>query len=212
MTPPSATTDAAPAWLAACSITGIAEVLPMRVGSRASQALFEAAGLLDAWRQRPRGLVADAELRRLHRVLRETLGLPTARAVARDAGARAADHLLATHLPRWKQSLLRRLPAAWAARALGAELRRLAWTFAGDGEVRVQPGRPTVVTIRGNPLCKGVQAAEPGCDFVCALLERLAVVLVDPGCRAVETDCESCGAPACRFELRWSRRAGPPAT
>mgnify|MGYP000305274234 CR=1 FL=1 len=44
--------------------------------------------------------------------------------------------------------------------------------FAGDGEVSLRAGRPAVVTIRGNPLCKGVQAAEPGCDFVCALLER----------------------------------------
>lgn len=203
MTPPSAATDAAPTWLAGSSVTGIAEVLPMRVGSRASQALFEAAGLLDAWRQRPQCKVADAELRRLHRVLRDALGLPTARAVARDAGVRAADHLLALHVPRWRQMLMRCLPAALAVRALGRELRRLAWTFAGDGEVQVHPGRLTVVTIHGNPLCKGVQASEPGCDFVCALLERLATVLVCPGCRVVETDCESCGAPACRFELRW---------
>jgi hypothetical protein len=134
MTAPSAATDAAPAWLAGSSITGIAEVLPMRVGSRASQTLFEAAGLLDAWRQRPQGKVADAELRRLHQVLRDALGLPAAREVARDAG---------------------------------------------------------------------VRAAEPACDFVCALLERLASVLVRAGCRVVETDCESCGAAACRFELRW---------
>lgn len=203
MTPSSAATDAAPAWLAGSSITGIAEVLPMRVGSRASQTLFEAAGLLDAWCQRPQGKVGDAELRRLHQVLREALGLPTARAVARDAGARAADHLLAMHVPRWRQALLRRLPAAWAVRALRGELLRLAWTFAGDGEVQVHPGRPTVVTIRGNPLCKGVQSAEPACDFVAALLERLATVLVRPGCRVIETDCESCGAPGCRFELRW---------
>jgi len=203
MTAPSAATDAAPAWLAGSSITGIAEVLPMRVGSRASQTLFEAAGLLDAWRQRPQGKVADAELRRLHQVLRDALGLPAAREVARDAGVRAADHLLAAHVPRWRQALLRRLPAAWAARVLGVELRRLAWTFAGDGQVQVHPGRPTVVTIRGNPLCKGVRAAEPACDFVCALLERLASVLVRVGCRVVETDCESSGAAACRFELRW---------
>lgn len=203
MTPPTPATDTAPAWLAGCSITGIAEVLPMRVGSRASQTLFESAGLLDAWRQRPQGKVADAELRRLHRVLRDALGLPAAREVARDAGSRAADHLLAVHLPRWRQALLRRLPAVLAVRTLRHELLRLAWTFAGDGLVQVQPGRPTVITVRGNPLCKGVQAAEPGCDFVCALLERLATVLMGRPCRVVETDCESCGAPACRFELRW---------
>lgn len=199
MTPPAAETTA-PAWVAGSSIAGVAEVLPMRVGSRAAQGLFEAAGLLDAWRRPPRGKVADGELRRLHQVLRDTLGLPEARAVARDAGTRAADRLLAEHIPRARQALMRGLPAALAQRLLQADLGRLAWTFAGDARVRVQSG---LVTIRGNPLCKGVQAAEPGCDFVCALLERLFVVLVNPRCRVVETACESCGDPECRFELRW---------
>jgi hypothetical protein len=80
-------------WVAASSIAGVAEVLPMRVGSRASQTLFEDAGLLEAWHRPPQDKVADDELRRLHRVLRDNLGLPTARAVARDAGGRAADEL-----------------------------------------------------------------------------------------------------------------------
>ena len=191
---------APPAWVAGSSIAGVAEVLPMRVGSRASQSLFEAAGLLDAWRRPPQDKVADDELRRLHQVLRDTLGLPEARAVARDAGTRAADRLLAEHIAAPRQALMRRLPATLAERLLQTDLHRLAWTFAGDAEVRLSHG---LLTIRGNPLCKGVQAAEPGCDFVCALLERLFVVLVHPGCRVVETACESCGAPECRFELRW---------
>ena len=40
--------------------------------------------------------------------LRDTLGLPEARAVARDAGTRAADRLLADHLPHARQALMRR--------------------------------------------------------------------------------------------------------
>ena len=194
---------ATPAWVAGSSIAGVAEVLPMRVGSRAAQALFEAAGLLDAWRRPPADKVADDELRRLHQALRDTLGLPVALAVARDAGTRAADHLLARHLPRERQWLMRHLPAALAAPLLRAELLRLAWTFAGDGVVAVLGGARPVVTVRGNPLCKGVHAMEPGCDFVCALLERLYAVLVHPDARVVEVACESCGAPECRFELRW---------
>ena len=200
---PSTAEVASTAWVAGSSIAGVAEVLPMRVGSRAAQALFEAAGLIDAWRRPPQDRVADDELRRLHRALRDTLGLPVALAVARDAGTRAADHLLAHHLPRARQLLLRRLPAALAARLLRADLLRLAWTFAGDGSVCVLPGTPPVVTIRGNPLCKDVHAPEPGCDFVCALLERLFAVLVHPAARVVEVACESCGAPECRFEVRW---------
>ncbi len=175
----------------------------MRVGSRAAQALFEAAGLIDAWRRPPQDRVADDELRRLHRALRDTFGLPVALAVARDAGTRAADHLLRQHIPAWRQRLMRRLPAPLAAALLREDLLRLAWTFAADGEVRIEAGRPVQVTIRGNPLCKGVRASEPGCDFVCAVLERLYAVLVHPAARVVETDCESCGAPECRFEVRW---------
>lgn len=194
---------AAPVWVAGSSIAGVAEVLPMRVGSRAALALFEAAGLLDAWRRPPADRVADEELRRLHQALRDTLGLPVALAVARDAGTRAAEHLLSHHLPRGLQVLMRSLPAALAARLLRRQLLRLAWTFAGDGEVAVSVDARPVVSIRGNPLCKGVHAMEPGCDFVCALLERLYAVLVHPGARVVEVACESCGAPACRFELRW---------
>jgi divinyl protochlorophyllide a 8-vinyl-reductase len=206
-TVPSNAIAAAPGcWVAGSSIAGVAEVLPMRVGSRASLALFEAAGLLHAWHRPPQDKVGDDELRRLHQVLRDALGLPTARAVARDAGRRAADHLLAHHLPRLRQRLMRRLPAAWAAVLLRADLRRLAWTFAGDGQLTVHAGQPAVITIRGNPLCKGVQAAEPGCDFVCALLERLFAVLVHPDCQVVEVACESCGAPECRFDVRWQRR------
>jgi divinyl protochlorophyllide a 8-vinyl-reductase len=200
---PAASAADSPSWLAGSSIAGVAEVLPMRVGSRAAQGLFEAAGLLDAWRTPPQDRVADAELRRLHRVLQDALGLPVAREVARDAGTRAAEQLLARHIGPLRQRLMRSLPAPLAAALLRADLRRLAWTFAGDGEVTLSAGRPGVVTIRGNPLCKGVQAAEPGCDFVCALLERLFTVLVHPACRVVETACESCGAPACRFEVRW---------
>jgi divinyl protochlorophyllide a 8-vinyl-reductase len=189
--------------LAASSISGVAAVLPMRVGSRAAQALFEAAGLLQAWHRPSADPVPDAALRRLHAVLRDALGIPTARAVARDAGTQAAEELLARHIGRTRQRLMRRLPARAAAVLLRADLRRLAWTFAGDGELGLSAGQPALVTIRGNPLCKGVKAAEPGCDFVSALLERLFTVLVHPRCQLVETACESCGAPACCFEVRW---------
>lgn len=213
-------------WMGDIGVAGVAEVLPMRMGSRAALALLDAVGLGARARAvfdgAARGAtdpatdpatnraahptaqrVADAELRALHRALRDTLGLPEARAVARDAGTRAADHLMAHHLPRAWQRLLRHLPAPLAARLLWRVLQPHAWTFAGDGQLALQPGRPWVLSIRGNPLCRGVLAAEPGCDFVSALLERLFRVLVHPRCQVVETACEACGAPACRFELRW---------
>ena len=74
-----------------------------------------------------------------------------------------------------------------------------------------------------NPALELVGEAESGEEAV-ILAQRLRpdVVLMDlkmggmdgvtatrqvrekcPGCRVIETDCESCGAPGCRFELRW---------
>jgi divinyl protochlorophyllide a 8-vinyl-reductase len=195
----------APVWLAGSAINGVAEVLPMQIGSRASQALFEAAGLLQAWRERPHDRVADAQWRQLQQVLQDSLGLPLARAVARDAGTHAADALLARHVAPWRRALWRRLPAAVALRLLARELPRWAWTFVGDAELQLHAGRPAVVTVRGNALCRGVRAAEPNCHYVCALLERLFTVLVHPHGQVVETACEAQGDAACRFELHWRR-------
>ncbi len=204
MAPPAFTADAAaPTWVAGCSIAGVADVLPMRLGSRASLGLLESAGLAQAWRGVPAERASDVEVRRLHRVLREQLGTSVARAVARDAGERAADHLAARLVPPAMQTVLRGLPASLAARLLLGRLRREAWTFAGDAQVEVLAGRPAVVTVRGNPFCKGVHSDDPSCDFVCAMLERWFTLWVHPRARAVEVACESTGASACRFEIRW---------
>lgn len=191
---------AALAAMAGMGVSGVAEVLPMRVGSRASLTLFEAAGLADAWHRSRREPLADEQLRRLHRALRDQLGLPAATAVARDAGVRAAEVLLAHHIGSGCQALLRRLPARLAERLLQRELLRLSWAFAADAHVQLAPGR---LTVQGSPLCRGVRSDTPSCDFVCALVERLYAVLVHPDARCVERACESCGAPACEFTIGW---------
>lgn len=188
------------AAMAGMGVAGVAEVLPMRVGSRASLALFEAAGLAEAWHSADRAPLSDEQLRRLHRALREQLGLPAASAVARDAGARAAEVLLAHHIGPLHQAVLRRLPARLAERGLQRELARLSWAFAADARVRLEPGR---IAVQGSPLCRGVRSDTPACDFVCALIERLYAVLVHPHARCVEIACESCGAPECVFDIGW---------
>jgi divinyl protochlorophyllide a 8-vinyl-reductase len=80
---------------------------------------------------------------------------------------------------------------------------RNAWTFAGSGQFRARAGRPVVLTIRGNPLCKDLRTDEPSCDFYAGTFERLFEVLVHRNAKVREVACESCGDPECRFEIRW---------
>jgi divinyl protochlorophyllide a 8-vinyl-reductase len=185
------------------AITRVAEVLPVFVGSRTTAQLFEAAGLADYLRHPPQDMVEEGEVSRLHTVLRARLGDDLAGQVARRAGLRTADYLLAHRIPKAVQALLKMLPAPLAARVLLAAIRRNAWTFSGSGVFVAKAGQPCVLTIAGNPLCKGVSAAEPSCSFYAATFERLFRVLVHRDARVVETACEACGADACCFEVRW---------
>ena len=185
------------------AITRVAEVLPALLGEQGTRRLFDAAGLGAYLRSPPQDMVDETEVARLHAVLRQLLGPQVAGQVARSAGMRTADYLLAHRIPRPVQWVLKRLPPALAARVLLQAVSRHAWTFAGSGHFSARAGRPCVLTIRDNPLCRGVNTAQPACEFYTATFERLFQVLVHPAVQAVETHCEARGDRCCRFELRW---------
>lgn len=185
------------------AITRVAEVLRERLGEATAKRLFGRAGLLPYLTQPPQAMVDEAEVTRLHQVLREGLGTAQALQVAREAGTRTAEYLLAHRIPRPAQAVLKRLPPALAARALLSAIGGHSWTFAGSGRFRAQAGHPVVLSITNNPMCRGAALAEPGCDFYAATFERLFRVLVHPSSTVVETHCEACGDPMCRFEVRW---------
>lgn len=185
------------------AITRVAEVLPPHVGSAATWALFDSVGLVRHLRQPPQDMVDEEEVRQLHGALRAQLGCERAAAVARDAGLRTADYLLAQRIPRPVQAVLKRLPAALAARVLLAAITRHAWTFAGSGHFQARAGSPVVLIIRDNPMCRGVHADAPACDYYAAVFQRLFQVLVHPRSRVHEVACEACGDAECRFEIRW---------
>ena len=87
-----------------------------------------------------------------------------------------------------------------------AAIGRNAWTFAGSGRFSAAApagGPPVVLTIRGNPLCRGLATAAPACDYYAATFERLFRVLVQRAPQVLEAACEACGDPECRFEIRW---------
>ncbi len=185
------------------AITRVAEVLPGRVGARRTLDLFERAGLAHHLRQPPERMVDENEVMRLHGVLRDELGPPLAREVAREAGLRTADYLLGNRIPKPAQALMKGLPAALAARVLLAAISGHSWTFAGSGRGTARAGRPVLLEIRNNPLARGVSAAEPACAFYAATFESLFRTLVRHDAEVVEVSCEACGDDACRFEVRW---------
>lgn len=185
------------------AIVRVAEVLPGYVGTAAARELFERAGIARYLRAPPEGMVDEAEVLRLHGELRASLGGAVAAEVARRAGLLTADYLLAHRIPRPVQALLKALPAPLAARVLLRAIARHAWTFAGSGRFSARAGRPCVLTIRDNPLCRGVHADAPVCDFYAATFERLFRILVHREARVREVACEARGDAECRFELDW---------
>jgi len=186
------------------AIIRVAEVLPLRVGSSATRELFERAGLLRYLQQPPQQMVEEAEVRQLHRTLREALDPAQAREVAAAAGRATADYLLAYRIPSPLQRVLRLLPAGLSARVLLAAVARNAWTFVGSGVFTARVGRPVVLTIRQNPLCQDLQADTPACDYYAGTFERLFQQLVHRRSRVREVACEACGDAECRFEIGWA--------
>jgi divinyl protochlorophyllide a 8-vinyl-reductase len=57
--------------------------------------------------------------------------------------------------------------------------------------------------IADNPVVRGETAATPVCHWHSAVFAGLFAALVDPHTQVIETACCACGAPACRFEVRW---------
>jgi divinyl protochlorophyllide a 8-vinyl-reductase len=57
--------------------------------------------------------------------------------------------------------------------------------------------------IRSNPLCRGLVADVPSCDFYTATFQSLFTALVHPNAQVTEVACEARGDPECRFEISW---------
>jgi divinyl protochlorophyllide a 8-vinyl-reductase len=189
------------------AIIRLAEALRPQVGDVVTERIFDRAGLMPYLDQPPDRMVDEVEVTRLHQAMLKTVGPTMARQVARDAGRRTGDYLLAHRIPKPAQWLLRRLPPTLAARLLIASIAGHAWTFAGSGAFAARVGDPVVLTIRGNPMCKGAQESEPSCHFYAATFERLFRALVHRQTEVIEVACEARGDAECRFELNWPRQA-----
>lgn len=186
------------------AITRVAEALRLLGDEAAVRRVFGRAALAAYVDAPPQAMVDEAEVVALHAALRAELGAGTARQVAADAGRRTADYLLAHRIPALAQRVLRALPAGLAARLLLRAIGAHAWTIAGSGQFSARNVSGGVqLTIRHNPLCRGLRSAEPACDFYTAVFQRLFTVLVHPAAWVTESACEARGDPACVFDIRW---------
>ena len=185
------------------AITQVAAVLTGYIGRRGTTDLFASVALAHHLTEPPQAMVDESDVRRLHGALRGWLGPTLARQVARSAGERTAAYLLAHRIPRPVQWLLRALPAGLAARVLMAAISRHAWTFAGSGQFTVETGPPLVLVIRNNPMCAGMSATVPACEFYAATFQTPFAALVQRRTRVREIACEACGDEACRFVVSW---------
>lgn len=197
--------DAGPARIGPNAIIRVAEALRAQLGEQVTAELFGNVGLGHYLQTMPGHMVDEREVIALHQFLRPSLGAARARAVSREAGVRTADYLLAKRIPRPAQLVLRLLPPALASRVLLRSIGGHSWTFAGSGHFHAGSGYPVRLSIADCPLCRGVTAAEPVCDYYAATFEHLYRALVSPRATVVETACEAMGAPACVFEIRWKR-------
>jgi divinyl protochlorophyllide a 8-vinyl-reductase len=181
------------------AILQLVTVLETEIGTAQTARMLALSGI--AARPDPAmGLIDEAPVARLHQRLRQDLPDAAAR-LARAAGARTGDYILAHRIPSPAQWGLRHLPASLSARLLSRAIARHAWTFCGSGEFRVLHTAPPVFAIFDNPVVRGERSGRPLCHWHAAVFETLFQALCGPGWRAVETQCCAQGAASCQFAL-----------
>lgn len=185
------------------AVTRVMDVLREELGESELPRLLALAGIAAYLRNPPEQMVDEREVTRLHEVLRDEIGLPGALRLAREAGVRTGDYLLAHRIPAPAQRVLSWLPPRLASRALLGAIQRHAWTFAGSGDLRVRLPYPPQLSIAGCCICRGATSGQPLCDYYAAAIERLFRILVHPSAQVAETACQATGADACTFRITW---------
>ncbi len=167
-----------------------------------TRAVFARAGLTEFIDHPPTDMVEEDSVALVYRALFEHLDHRNASAIARDAGRRTADYVMANRIPVNVRRLLKLLPGPIAALLLLSAIARHAWTFAGSGTLSVQKGSPIIIEITANPLAIG------HCAWHTAVFERMFRTLVSRHMRVDHAACCGEGAPSCRFEIATLSRIG----
>lgn len=163
-----------------------------------AEAVFIGAGhgaLLDT---PPSAMIDEAVPAALFATTYDTLPPRMADKALRAAGVGTADYIIANRIPWFAKVLLRVLPNSVAAPLLLRAIQASAWTFAGSGTCKVEPGpsgQPHVISIKANPL------AARDCVWHRAVFQRLFERLVGTNASVHHTACRHDGDAVCRFEI-----------
>jgi divinyl protochlorophyllide a 8-vinyl-reductase len=186
------------------AVVQLAAALRASPSPAAAANVFSTAGLARLLASPPDAMIDESIPARLFAALWQVLPPEQAAVIAQDAGIRTGNYILANRIPLAARLMLRLLPAGIAAPLLLKAIHRHAWTFAGSGTCRVDPGRPAVITIVRNPL------EMPGCVWHVGVFECLFRSLVSRHARVRHASCRIGGAPSCRFEIDISAGPGEP--
>jgi divinyl protochlorophyllide a 8-vinyl-reductase len=197
---------AAPARIGPNAILQLVPVLEDAAGAETTRHLLARAGIFEL-PDPAAGLMDEAPAARLHQALRAEMP-EVAPMLAREAGWRTGDYILAHRIPKPAQRLLRLMPARLGAPILARAVEKHAWTFCGSGVFTLVSTWPVVFEIADNPVVRGEHSATPLCHWHAAVFERLFSALCGRTWRCTETACCAQGAPACRFEMHRGQARG----
>ncbi|KUR72795.1 hypothetical protein AQZ52_06125 [Novosphingobium fuchskuhlense] len=179
------------------AIIQLADVLADRIGLEERARALQAAGLAKYLAADPERMTDEREAAALHRAVQAQRAGDWDE-LSWEAGERTARYLLANRIPKPAQWLLRRLPAALAARLLLRAIRAHAWTFAGSGAFSARQERGAVViAIADNPI------AMPDCPWHRGVFTRLFRELVSPHVLVRHDHCCARGDEVCTFRIGW---------
>jgi divinyl protochlorophyllide a 8-vinyl-reductase len=178
------------------AVIQLRDVLAERLGPKAGQTLFEAAGHPGWWTAPPQQMVPEEGVRAVHRAVVQALPANKAAMLLAEAGQRTGAYILANRIPAAARWLLPRLPAWLAARLLVQAIARHAWTFCGSGAFRYRFRRALELAVIANPL-----AVTPGDPWHRAVFEALFHGLVSPDCRVVGPDMRKQGVDVSAFTI-----------
>lgn len=170
-----------------------AEALRALCGQDTAKRVFEGAGLLGLLEYPPQDMVPASQAARLHATIARDLPPDLALEIAREAGRRTGEYILAHRIPRPAQCILRALPARLSGRLLLKAICHHSWTFAGNADVSYHAADPMELAIHDNPL------AVTGCAWHCAVFETLFHRLVSPRIVVKHPVCCAQGGHMCRF-------------
>ncbi|WP_294624106.1 bacteriochlorophyll 4-vinyl reductase [uncultured Roseovarius sp.] len=171
------------------------EALYSLCGHEATRRIVTKAGLRRFLESPPKNMVPARDAACLHTAIARELPTTLASNVARQAGRKTGEYILAHRIPHSAQWVLRALPARFSGPLLLRAICQHSWTFAGDAFVSYQITNPMTLSIQDNPL------AIDGCTWHRTVLETLFRRLVSQRTVVDHPACCAHRGRKCRFIL-----------